>query len=130
MSFKILIVDDSKTYLLFASNALRTAGYRVLQSEDIWVSHLVKEEKPDLILMDVTLGAVKGTNAVSALKKCRFSDSSKIYLHSSEKSEKLAELTRECGADGFIPKDGNGHNLVLKVNAALLSSQKNTAYAV
>ncbi len=116
--YKVLVVDDSKTYLLFATNALTDAGYTVLVAEDIWVSRIIREQQPNLILMDVSLGASKGTNAVTALRKCQFSDGIKIYLHSSEKSEKLAELTRECGADGYIVKDGSESNLAKKVTSA------------
>ncbi|SRR5690554_794688 len=120
MAQKILVVDDSKTYLVFALHALKNAGFTVLQSEDIWITQLVKRERPDLILMDVTLGVVmQGTNAVRALKKCSFCEGIKIVLHSSEPAEKLEELYIGCGADGYITKDGEAETLVKKVKEAL-----------
>lgn len=116
---KILVVDDSKTYLAFARAALEDAGHTVIQSQDIWISRQIRTESPDLILMDVSLGPSRGTCAVSAVKKWNFSHGIKIYLHSAESAETLSELTQSCGADGYIRKDGNAMQLARKVNAAL-----------
>ena len=65
---KILVVDDSKTYLQLASNALKRGGYEVLTADNAWISNIINQEKPDLVIMDVQLGAVSGVNAVTALR--------------------------------------------------------------
>jgi len=122
MRQKILVVDDSKTYLVFATHALESAGFSVFQSEDIWISRLLESHRPHLILMDVNLGVMQGTNAVKALKRHKFCEGAKFFLHSSETAESLEELTADCGADGYITKDGQAETLVLKVQQALASS--------
>lgn len=121
---KILVVDDSKTYLAFATAALEDAGYTVIQSQDIWISRQIRTECPDLILMDVSLGPSKGTCAVSAVKKWNFSTGIKIFLHSAESAETLSELARDCGADGFIRKDGSAQQLARKVSSALVENKR------
>ena len=119
MARRILIVEDSKTYLALASTALEAAGYDVVRSETIWISRLVNQHKPDLVLMDVSVGGCKGTSAVSAMRKCSFGSRIKIFLHSSEPDEVLSGLTQQCGADGYIVKDGRCENLVSTVDRAL-----------
>lgn len=126
-SNKILIVDDNRTYLRFAEVALQQAGFTVLVSEDIWISQVVAREQPKLILMDVSIGTTVGTTAVIALKKRSFGQNVKIVLHSSEPPARLAELARECNADGYICKDGNAVNLVRQVRGCL--SRTGVAYA-
>lgn len=120
-SGKILIVDDSKTYLAFASAALERAGYETLVADNIWVSKLISVEKPDLVLMDVTLGYSDGTSAVSAVKKRNFGSGIKIYLHSSEPAKKLSDLCLACGADGFIEKNGDAQRFINSVQKAMQS---------
>ena len=121
---KILVVDDSKTYLAFATAALEDAGYTVIQSQDIWISRQIRTESPDLILMDVSLGPSKGTCAVSAVKKWNFSTGIKIFLHSAESAETLAALAKDCGADGYIRKDGSAQQLARRVSTALSDSKR------
>ena len=116
---KVLVVDDNRTYLRFVETALQQAGFDVLVSEDIWISQVVAREQPGLILMDVSIGTTVGTTAVIALKKRSFGQNTRIVLHSSEPPAKLAELARDCNADGYICKDGNAVNLVREVRSYL-----------
>lgn len=119
MKGKILIVDDSKTYLTLAENALREAGFDTYLSETIWVSRLISEHQPDLVLMDVNIGSSNGTSAVTAIKKRNFGCGVKIFLHSSETGNVLSQLCSDCGADGYIVKDGKCDGLVGEVKKAL-----------
>ena len=116
---KILIVDDNKTYLTLASSLLQDAGFDTCMSESIWISRVINQYKPSLVLMDVNIGSSNGTSAVVALKKRSLGDGIKIFLHSSEPDSVLSKLSAECGADGFIVKDGKGENLVGAVRKAL-----------
>ena len=116
---KILIVDDNKTYLTLASSLLQDAGFDTCMSDSIWISRIINQYKPNLVLMDVNIGSSNGTSAVTALKKRSLGDGIKILLHSSEPGEVLSRLSAECGADGFIVKNGKGENLVGEVRKAL-----------
>lgn len=124
---KILIVDDSITYLQFAATSLQTAGYDVVTSNSAWISGIVIKERPDLILMDVQLGSVSGVAAVSVLRKRSFARDTCILLHSSGAHDKLAELARSCGASGCLVKDGRAESLIRSVKQALASTQKTAA---
>lgn len=118
MNAKILIVDDCKTARAFTSRVLRSSGYDVATAENIWISKLVGDFKPDLILMDVNLGAsFKGTMAVSALKKRV--PGVRYVLYSTLAAEKLTLLAEECGADAFIEKTASGQQLLDQVRRLL-----------
>jgi twitching motility two-component system response regulator PilH len=125
---KILIVDDSKTYLHFAVGALEKAGYEVISADNAWISNVVNRERPDLILMDVQLGAVSGVAAVSALRNRNFCAGIKILLHSSETNDTLAEMAKTCGADGYLHKDGREDTLLQGVQRTLRSREKQVAH--
>ena len=121
---KILVVDDSKTYLHFAVSALEKAGYSTLSADNAWISSLVAKERPDLILMDVQLGSVSGVAAVSVIRKRSFARDTCILLHSSSAHDQLTELAHSCGANGCLVKDGRAESLVRAVKQALAANQK------
>jgi DNA-binding response OmpR family regulator len=123
---KVLVVDDSKTYLEFTANSLRDEGYDVITSDNAWISNLVSRERPAMILMDVQLGSVSGVEATSILRKRAFARDTLILLHSSGPEETLSELTQRCGADSYLVKDGQAHNLLKKVKHLLAAHAANS----
>jgi len=53
---KIVIVDDNKDYLFATKTLLTRNGYDVMTAEDGKIGiELIKNEKPDLILLDVMM---------------------------------------------------------------------------
>lgn len=69
ISKKILIVDDTKSYLWILSQALEGAGFTVVTAgngEEGLVS--VEKEKPDLILLDITMPKMDGMTMSKKLK--------------------------------------------------------------
>lgn len=65
----ILIADDETSIRQFLRQEMEGAGYRVTEAKDgMEVLRLVKEEKPDLILMDVMMPRMTGLEAVAVLK--------------------------------------------------------------
>jgi DNA-binding response OmpR family regulator len=119
MTYKVLVVDDSKIYSQFVSSALLEAGFDVCVSDNIYISRMVLEQKPDLVLMDVEMGRTSGVTAVSAIKKTTFGSTLKIHLHSSDENNNLADLCKKCGADGFIRKSGDKKLLQASVKKIL-----------
>lgn len=101
---KILVVDDSELVRKFTQDSLEKLGHRVVTVSDIFIAPVVGQFKPDVILMDVTVGTQKGTIAVETLKKHRIGKQAAILLYSAQSPEQLAILARNCGADGFVEK--------------------------
>jgi DNA-binding response OmpR family regulator len=64
----ILVVDDEKNILFILERYLQKAGYRVLKAESGEEGVvLVKNSKPDLVLMDVMLPDMTGAEAVKEI---------------------------------------------------------------
>ena len=120
----IFIVDDSPTTLQFTASVLRSAGFRVETTGNIWIAGMVREQRPELILMDVNLGLVKsGPRVVESLNRMTSARRmTRIFLYSSLNEDKLRELVGRCGADGFIRKGISPGMLVRRVKEALASA--------
>ena len=67
---KILLVDDSKFLRLATERALTRAGYGVSTASDgEHALAVAREQKPDLILLDMLLPKMTGPDVLKALKK-------------------------------------------------------------
>ena len=67
---KILIADDALFMRITLGDILRNAGYEVCEARN--GSEMLKvydEEKPDLIMLDITMPEMDGLNALKNLKK-------------------------------------------------------------
>ena len=70
MKKTILIVDDEKELCKILSDSLFQDHYRVLVAfEGKRALQLVKEEKPDLILLDIKMPRMNGIDAIKILKQ-------------------------------------------------------------
>jgi DNA-binding response OmpR family regulator len=119
-SYKILLVDDEPFILSCTAQLLRGAGYDVHTCEQ-WagVAAVVRAEEPDLILMDYNMPSLKGDDLCMILKRNVMQDNLRIIIFSSEPESDLVQITRRCGADGYIKKNLPGHLLLARVEEAL-----------
>lgn len=119
---KILIVDDSPTVTVFTKSVLLRHGYVVESADNIWISSQVSTFHPDMILMDVHLGASLGTAAVAALRNRSFTKKILLILYSTLDLDQLEKLAAECGADGVIPKRSDPDYLVRQVRRCFIEA--------
>lgn len=119
---KILIVDDSPTVTVFTKSVLLRHGYVVETADNIWISSQVSTFHPDMVLMDVHLGASLGTAAVAALRNRTFTKKILLVLYSTLDLDKLEKLAAECGADGVIPKRSDPDYLVRQVRRCFIEA--------
>src|SRR5215471_16889561 len=67
---KILLVDDSKFLRMATERALARAGFSVITADDGGkVIELAKQERPDVIFLDMLLPGVIGPDVLKSLKK-------------------------------------------------------------
>jgi len=68
---KVLIVEDYEDTREFMKILLESYGYRVIEAADgIEALDRVKQDHPDLILMDISLPVVDGLTATRAIRAC------------------------------------------------------------
>jgi CheY-like chemotaxis protein len=121
---KILILDDSEVLLAVARASLEAAGYTVATRESpIGFSAMLRDEQPDLALIDVLMPALAGPRLVEILRPLRATRFGRtlLVLHSGILESELSRMTQECGADGYIVKSRMPRDLSTKVGHFLVS---------
>jgi CheY-like chemotaxis protein len=101
---KILLVEDSKFLRLATERALARAGYDVSTAADGEEAvKRARENLPDLILLDLLLPKVTGTDVLKALKKDPATTKIPVVVLTAMSQRNEDRLRRE-GAVGFLGK--------------------------
>ncbi|MFA5907002.1 MAG: response regulator, partial [Desulfobacula sp.] len=70
MKKKALVVDDNANSLLLEKDLLDVAGFDVLVAEDAaGAIAIARKEKPDIIILDVRLPDMRGSEAARILRR-------------------------------------------------------------
>jgi CheY-like chemotaxis protein len=70
MKKKVLVVDDNANNLLLEKDLLEVAGFEVFEAENATDGiAIARKEKPDIIIMDMRLPDMLGTEAVRILRQ-------------------------------------------------------------
>lgn len=110
---KILIADDDPGILDALTIMLEEAGYTVKTTKDGSTLRDMKEELPDLLLLDIWMSGWDGREACKILKYQELTKKIPIIIISANKdTEKIA---LDCGADDFLAKPFQMDDLLGKV---------------
>jgi DNA-binding response OmpR family regulator len=113
MSKKILIAEDDEGILEAMKIMLELEDYEVKTTVDGKAIHDMKEELPDLLLLDIWMSGMDGRDICKYLKSQEHTKHIPIILMSASKeTEKTA---REVGADDFLAKPFELDELVAMV---------------
>jgi DNA-binding response OmpR family regulator len=117
----VLVVDDEQNIRELVSVYLTAAGYSVEQAEDGAVAlEKFDAEKPDLVLLDVMLPGIDGTEVCT---KIREHSSTPIIMLSARDSDLDKVGMLESGADDYVTKPFSPPELVARVRAVLRRAQ-------
>lgn len=115
---KILIVEDSKSYVLIISQKLEEAGFSVATAEDGEQGlQAVKKEKPDLILLDIEMPKMDGIAMSKKLKEEKISVPI-IFLTNMGDIKHISEAV-ETASDYIIKSELNADSIVDRVKQKL-----------
>jgi CheY-like chemotaxis protein len=118
-SQKILVVDDSDLCRDLTRMMLEGFGYEVVTLESgLGLSRALGREKPDLVLLDVSMPALQGNQVADVARQHKL-HRCPIVLFSDRPAQELSVLARDCGAAGFIPKTSNAEALAQSVGRFL-----------
>lgn len=102
---RVLIVDDSKTERMFLADFLCSQGMTVRTAENAEQAFLaLKEEKPDLILMDVVMPGKSGFQLARILSHSSEYSSIPIIVCSSKNQETDKLWAMRQGARNYVTK--------------------------
>lgn len=117
METKILVVEDDSTLLEMLEYNLNRQGYKVVTATNGRSAlTLARQEKPDLIVLDVMLPGIDGFEVCRILRK-EFSFPILMLTARTEEVDKVVGL--EMGADDYLTKPFSMRELMARVKALL-----------
>lgn len=120
---RILAVDDEADILNLLDYNLRKAGFDVLQAKDgPEAIDMAGRKRPDLILLDIMLPDMEGTEVLKRLKSASGTRSIPVIMLTAKGEEIDRVLGFELGAEDYITKPFSPRELILRVKAVLKRS--------
>ena len=120
MSPRILVVDDDKSIVKVLTAYLEQAGYQVFPAYDGEMAlHALRRERPDLVLLDLMMPNRDGREVTNIIRADKTLASTPIIMLTAriEDTDKIIGL--ELGADDYITKPFNAHEVVVRVKSLL-----------
>lgn len=100
---KILVVDDASFMRMRSTRLLQEAGHEVVEAEngqDAVARYMA--ERPDLVLMDITMPVMDGIAATAAIKE--YDPNANIVMVSALGQQSMVMAAIKAGARDFIVK--------------------------
>ncbi len=119
MSKKIMLVDDAAFMRMMIKNTLQQNGYtEIVEAENgERAVSLYSTEKPDLILMDITMPIMDGLEALRHLKE--IDNTVKVVMCSAMGQEAMVVEALKLGAKDFIVKPFKPDRIMKTVHGIL-----------
>ena len=102
---RILIVEDNPDNMLLTAMLLRSAGHTVLSAVDAEAGlALARDQRPNLVLMDIQLPGMDGLEATALLKADEATRAIPVIALTALAMKGDEERIRAAGCDGYIAK--------------------------
>ena len=117
MKKKALVIDDNRNNLMLEKDLLEVAGFEVFEAENTAAGiALARKEKPDIILMDVRLPDMRGSEAAKLLRQDKETrDIPIVFVTASVMPGGREELKAIANA-GFIGKPINTRTFAKEIS--------------
>jgi len=117
---KILIVEDNPTNRKLFSTILQIEKYEVFEAEEaVRGLELAREERPDLILMDIQLPGMDGLTATRRLKEDDDLKEIPVLALTAFAMAGDARKAVDAGCDGYISKPINVESFLEEIRPYL-----------
>jgi CheY-like chemotaxis protein len=104
----ILVIEDNEMNMKLMRAVMRVGNYRMLEAMDAETGlRLVKESRPDMILMDIQLPGMDGLNATQIIKADPDLKDIPIFALTGFAMESDKEKAMDVGFAGYIVKPFN-----------------------
>jgi two-component system, OmpR family, phosphate regulon response regulator PhoB len=117
---QILVIEDEKNLLEVLEYNLRQAGYQVLSAplgrEGM---QLARDHRPDLVVLDLMLPDVQGTEVCKNLKRDSVTRDIPVLMLTAKGEEVDRVVGFELGADDYVTKPFSVRELLLRIQAIL-----------
>ena len=101
----VLCADDDRDILALVGLRLERAGFRVVQASDGQQAlDLARELRPDVVVLDVMMPRLTGTEVLSALRADPDTAGLRVVLLSARAQEADVSRGLDAGADAYLAK--------------------------
>jgi two-component system, OmpR family, alkaline phosphatase synthesis response regulator PhoP len=116
---KILVIEDNADLMMMVASRLESNDYTVIKAVNAEEGFIkIKEEHPDLIVLDLMLPGMNGYEMCANLKLDQKISTPIIMLTSRIRGIDI-QLGYKCGADRYIPKPYGSERLLLEIEEIL-----------
>jgi two-component system alkaline phosphatase synthesis response regulator PhoP len=117
---KILIIQDSPSANAMLKFRLESGGFSVetVETGEEGVEK-TKASQYQLILLDYNLPGMNGSQVCRILKEKDNTRNTPVVFMSAKDEEKLSQITKEAGADGYIGLPFEGKTFIEKIRGFL-----------
>lgn len=119
----ILVIEDNRLNMKLVRDVLEHAGYAVVTAttgeEGV---ELALEMRPDLVLMDLQLPGIDGTEALRRIEQSAPRDGMPVVAVTASAMPSDREAASRAGFDGFLEKPINARALPAQVAGFLAAS--------
>lgn len=123
---KILVIDDTELTVNLIKEILTDAGYDVIVANDgVKGLQMVREEKPDLVILDVVMPGLDGFEVCKILREDESNNLMPILMLTSQDNEDDKLTGLELGVDDYIIKPFNHRELTSRVRNTLKRIDRN-----
>jgi two-component system phosphate regulon response regulator PhoB len=117
---KILVVEDERDIQDIIAYNLQQAGYEVvLASRGDDAVRMVRQQRPDLVLLDLMLPGLSGKEVCQAIRRDSASQSTPVIMLTAKGEEVDRVVGLEVGADDYVTKPFSMRELMLRVQTIL-----------
>src|SRR5512135_393571 len=126
MGQRILVVDDDKEIVRSISAYLEKAGYTVwIAYEGETALHIIRSDRPDLVVLDLMLPDRDGWSITRIVRGDPSLAATPIVMLTARVEGEDRVMGLDLGADDYIPKPFNPHEVVARVRAVLRRASDN-----
>ena len=126
MAKKILIVEDEPDIKDLLKSRLEANGYEVMTATDGFEAlEIARENKPDLITLDVMLPKLNGYAVCRMLKFSQQHQNIPIIMLTARSDPQDLKTGREVAADAYITKPFESQALIQKIAELLKKFEQN-----
>lgn len=117
MSKKALVIDDNLNNLMLEKDLLEVAGFEVFEAENAFNGiALARKEKPDVIILDMRLSDMRGSEAAMILRQGKETKGIPIiFVTASALPDEKNEI-KAITNSGFISKPINTRTFVEEIS--------------
>ena len=123
MAQKILVIDDSRLVVVMLRDGLENHGYAVLTASDGQEGlQMVKQDRPDLIILDLQMPTMDGYDFVNELEKIQSVRTIPVIMLTADETSHV--LIRMKAVNGCLQKPVHVAELVSKIRECLSESSE------